>query len=99
MSSNVLASMTSHLNLSNADVLGKCRPIREYLKVAVRAFNSSSGIHGVYWPSYGDRAAQQPIFSKRGSMSMVFSMLSKDPVLSMLSEINLKSGMFMYNAD
>ena len=95
MSSAVLASLTSQLNLADADVLGRCMPVRDYLSVAIRAFNSGDGQHGVYWPSSTDRPDSQPVLSKRGSVSMVFSTLSKDPVLTKLSDINFKSGIIL----
>lgn len=92
ISSAVLAAMKSDLNLSESDVLTRCMPVRDYIRVAIRAFNNSSGPNGVLWPSEsGTEKREGSALSKHGSISMIFSSLSKDPTLSRLSDIHFKT--------
>lgn len=83
------SAVGAQLNLTESDVLSRIMPLKDYISAAVRAFNASSGQYGVLWPS-SEEHNDHPL-QKRGSMSMNFTTLSKDPVLSKLSDINFKS--------
>ena len=83
------SAVGQQINLTESDVLSRIMPLKDYLSAAVRAFNATSGQYGVHWPSSDDHG-DHPL-QKRGSMSMNFSTLSKDPVLSKLTEINFKN--------
>ena len=79
-------AMSSQSTLVDSDVVCNCIPVRDYITIAIKNFNTSCGGHGRYWPSDSDHDT-----TSRPARSMSFPMLTKDITLSKLANINFNN--------